>query len=54
MLVACFVAALFAIVAIMHRRVTGDADANLRARFDAEGPRADAARRLMRDAGYGV
>ncbi|WP_156440534.1 hypothetical protein [Burkholderia sp. MSMB1072] len=58
MLVACFVVALFvvlfAVIAAMHRAVTRDADANLRARFDAEGPRGDAARRLMRDAGYGV
>ncbi len=53
-LAAFFVVALVAIIAVMHRGVTHGADAKLRAQFDAEAPRGDAARRLMRDAGYNV
>ncbi|NTZ88140.1 hypothetical protein FCJ61_35425 [Burkholderia metallica] len=54
MLVAFFVVALFAIIVAMHRGVTRSANAKLRAQFDAEGPRGEVARRLMRDAGYSV
>ncbi|WP_175888611.1 MULTISPECIES: hypothetical protein [Burkholderia] len=54
MLAAFFVVALFAIVVAMHRGVTRGADAKLRAQFDADGPRGDTSRRLMRDAGYNV
>jgi hypothetical protein len=54
MLVAFFVVALFATIVAMHRDVTRGANAKLRARFDAEGPRGELSRRLMRDAGYRV
>ncbi|CAM2186634.1 Pilus assembly protein [Burkholderia orbicola] len=54
MLVAFFVVALFAIIVAMHRGVTRGANAELRARFDAEGQRGELSRRLMRDAGYRV
>ncbi|MBR7991023.1 hypothetical protein KDX08_01065 [Burkholderia cenocepacia] len=54
MLVAFFVVALFATIVAMHRGVTRGANAELRARFDAEGPRGELSRRLMRDAGYRV
>ncbi|MCA7950152.1 hypothetical protein LGM43_07700 [Burkholderia seminalis] len=49
-----FVAAVFAIVAVMHRAVLVAADTRLRARLDTEGPRGDASRRLMRESGYRV
>ena len=54
MLVAFFVVALFAILVAMYRGVTRGANAKLGARFDAEGPRGELSRRLMRDAGYRV
>lgn len=54
MLVAFFVVALFATIVAMHRGVTRGVNAKLRARFDAEGPRGELSRRLMRDAGYRV
>ncbi|WP_322087312.1 hypothetical protein [Burkholderia sp. BCC1999] len=53
-LTALFVVAVFAIVALMHRGVIGKADTRLRARLDAEGPRGDISRRLMRESGYRV
>jgi hypothetical protein len=53
-LTALFVVAVVAIVAVMHRGVIGNADSRLRARLDAEGPRSDASRRLMRASGYRV
>ncbi|WP_367188699.1 hypothetical protein [Burkholderia sp. Ed8] len=53
-LTALFVVAAFAIVAVMHRAVLVKADTRLRARLDAEGPRSDASRRLMRESGYRV
>ena len=37
-----------------HRRAIAGSEASLRAKFDAEGPAGDAARKLMRDAGYNV
>ncbi|MCA8239201.1 MULTISPECIES: hypothetical protein [Burkholderia] len=54
MLAAFFVVALVALIAPMYRGVMRGADAKLRARFDEEAPRGDAARQLMRDAGYNV
>nr|WP_160327443.1 hypothetical protein [Burkholderia ambifaria] len=54
MLIVFFLVALFAIVVTMSRGVARRADAKLRARFDAEGPRGEVSRQLMRDAGYGV
>ncbi|MCA7925218.1 MULTISPECIES: hypothetical protein [Burkholderia cepacia complex] len=53
-LAAFFIVAVVAIIAVMRRDVTRGADAKLRAQFDAEAPRGDAARRLMREAGYNV
>ncbi|HHL4080122.1 MULTISPECIES: hypothetical protein [unclassified Burkholderia] len=54
MLAAFFVVALVVLIVPMQRGVMRGADAKLRAQFDAEGPRGDASRRLMHDAGYRV
>lgn len=37
-----------------HRRAVAESEAKLRAKFDAQGPAGEAARKLMRDAGYNV
>ncbi len=47
-----FLVALCALIVAMHRGVTRRADAQLRARFDAEGSPSAVSRGLMRASGY--
>ncbi|HDR9489780.1 hypothetical protein [Burkholderia stabilis] len=54
MLPVIFLVAVFAIIVTMQRGVIRGADVQLRARFDAEGPRGETSRRLMRESGYRV
>ncbi|CAG9202808.1 hypothetical protein ACFQ3P_03115 [Paraburkholderia sabiae] len=49
-----FLIALFALIVAMHRGVARKADARLREQFEAQGPRGDVSRLMMRESGYSV